>query len=89
MTGKLGLTLRDFYVIRFYDSNGQKCRLQESSSVEPKIWLGTQEASAHLTQEQVRDLLPCLRAFAEDGDMGKFCKYQPTAPETERRNRQC
>ena len=41
--GKIEYTQRGFQVIEFQDSYGISCNIQESSSVEPHIWLGVKD----------------------------------------------
>lgn len=64
--------------ISFSDDYKQKCSLQKSNStMENKIWFGVDKdingkpvnARMHLTQEQVRQLLPYLHKFLETGDL--------------------
>lgn len=37
------LTARGFKLLTFKDSNGVECTVQQSSSIESKIWLGAKE----------------------------------------------
>jgi hypothetical protein len=62
--------------ISFEDDYKQKCSLQTSNSaLESKIWFGVDRdvngkavnARMHLTQDQVKELLPYLEHFAETG----------------------
>lgn len=62
--------------ISFEDDYKQQCSLQKSNAaLENKIWFGVDKdingkvvnARMHLTQEQVRELLPYLKNFAESG----------------------
>lgn len=39
------LTNRGFEIIQFSDANDAQCSLQQSSSVEPHIWLGCNDAN--------------------------------------------
>lgn len=64
--------------LAFEDSFKQQCSLQKSNSaLENKIWLGVDKdvngkpvnARMHLTQEQVKDLLPYLKKFADRGEL--------------------
>lgn len=77
---KLEKTNRGFLVGKFTDAYGANCSIQESSIVEPHIWLGSDDdqqrhhvtgelmsTRMHLSQEQVRELLPLLTYFAETG----------------------
>lgn len=61
----------------FEDDYKQKCSIQKSNSaLENKIWFGVDKdingkaivARMHLTQDQVRILLPYLQKFADTGD---------------------
>ncbi|HEY4787338.1 MAG TPA: hypothetical protein VIH57_14865 [Bacteroidales bacterium] len=63
--------------IAFQDDYKQQCSLQKSNAVlENKIWLGVDKdingkavnARMHLTQEQVKEILPYLQKFAETGE---------------------
>jgi hypothetical protein len=63
--------------ISFEDDYKQKCSLQKSNSaLENKIWFGVDKdingkaivARMHLTQDQVRELIPYLQKFVETGD---------------------
>lgn len=64
--------------ISFEDSYKQQCSLQKSSySLENEIWFGVDtdiigkavNACMHLTQEQVKYLLPYLQKFSETGEI--------------------
>ena len=64
--------------ISFEDDFRQQCSMQKSNAtLENKIWFGVDKdingkavaARMHLTQEQVRDLLPYLQKFAETGEL--------------------
>jgi hypothetical protein len=64
--------------ISFEDDFRQQCILQKNNStLENKIWFGvdkdiigkTVNVRMHLTQEQVRSLLPHLQKFAETGEL--------------------
>lgn len=70
--------LRVLVGYRFHDRNDASCSVQESSlATEAAIWLGVDHAKPqtqlptrmHLTQEQVRELLPMLTHFAEHGTL--------------------
>jgi hypothetical protein len=41
-------TSRGFGLFHFADSNGDKCSLQQSSSIESKIWLGVDDANPQI-----------------------------------------
>ena len=61
---------RGFKNMSFYDANNRKCRLGESSAaLHSCIWFGTNVSVMHLTQEQVRELLPHLHKFVETGKL--------------------
>lgn len=74
-------TCCEFDYIEFNDYYGQHCSLQKSSLMEPEaIWLGVQNTGPnlgmydvncrmHLSQEQVKQLLPFLIKFAETGEL--------------------
>jgi hypothetical protein len=64
--------------ISFDDDYKQKCSLQKSNStMEDKIWFGVDRdingkainARMHLTQEQVKELLPYLLRFTDTGNL--------------------
>lgn len=92
--------IRGFRGIEFYDNSGASCSIQESSCIDPHIWLGINEVipkiflpdiakrndqkgwvdlpvpdyiklfgRMHLSQEQVKELLPLLQYFAENGTL--------------------
>lgn len=78
---KVRKTARGFKRIEFDDENGSHCSLQESSLAKPAaIRFGVDEIGPlmdsrhygvqlrmHLSQAQVRKLLPALQYFAETG----------------------
>jgi hypothetical protein len=66
----------------FKDCNGVACSIQKSSlAFEQAIWLGADEGlknqdgniptnyRMHLTQKQVKELLPILNRFAKTGEL--------------------
>ncbi len=64
--------------ISFEDDYKQKCSLQKSNSaLENKLWFGVDKdingkpvnARMHLTQEQLKGLLPYLQKFADTGEL--------------------
>lgn len=70
------VTKRGFGLYEFVDFSGQECSLQDSSAAEESaIWFGVDvnikgesvSTRMHLTQEQVKVLLPTLTYFAETG----------------------
>jgi len=76
-TLKKETTSRGFGLWEFKDKYGQECSLQDSSlASEPAIWLGVDvdlkgvdvNDRMHLTQEQVKALLPILDHFATTGE---------------------
>lgn len=96
-------TDRGFNLYEFNDAYGERCSLQQSSSVNARVWLGITDPTPrimaskvqpggvgwvdyplhpdvsissrmHLSQEQVKALLPLLQEFAETGRLA--------APET-------
>ena len=76
-TLKKDKTSRGFGYYEFNDKYGQKCSLQDSSlATEPAIWFGVDVnlkgeeigERMHLTQEQVKALLPVLIYFADTGE---------------------
>ncbi|URY12440.1 hypothetical protein [Shigella phage ESh20] len=48
---KVQPTIRGFSYTEFKDSNGEVCTLQESSSYEPRIWLGAKEVSVKISEQ--------------------------------------
>jgi hypothetical protein len=76
---------RGFGIIEFDDRYGQKCSLQESSlATEAAIWFGVSNTGPlmgtdankdvdhgrmHLTQSQVKKLLPHLQKFIKTGEI--------------------
>lgn len=72
-------TERGFLRADFEDLNGDSCSIQESSlATESAIWLGQDEgthhhgqcmARMHLSQEQVKQLLPALKYFSKYGTL--------------------
>lgn len=58
-------SVRGFVGYGFTDSNGVECSIQESSSVDGKIWLGINNADPKILKSVARELsLPC----AEEGN---------------------
>jgi len=64
--------------ISFEDDYKQQCSLQKSNAaLVNKVWFGVEKdingkivnGRMHLTQEQVRDLLPYLQKFADTGEL--------------------
>jgi hypothetical protein len=63
-------TERGFDIIEFLDRYGVECSLQKSSlATEDCIWLGVNESRMHLTQGQVKALLPYLQRFVDTGEI--------------------
>ncbi|MCA3269227.1 MAG: hypothetical protein ACK5XX_05330 [Holosporales bacterium] len=66
-------TERGFDIIEFLDRYGNGCSLQKSSlATEDCIWLGVDTeppARMHLTQGQVKALLPYLQRFVDTGEI--------------------
>ncbi len=76
-------TSRGFALIKFQDRYDQPCSLQKSSiATEDCIWLGVHDqidlntkeivgpgVRMHLSQEQVKELLPILQRFVDTGDI--------------------
>ena len=64
-------TERGFTLYTGYDTYGEQYTVQESSSVEPRVWVGaTYTDRAHLDPEQARDLGELLVAFADTHRLG-------------------
>jgi hypothetical protein len=67
---KVEYTPRGFAVARGFDRYGNSYSVQDSSLAEEAcIWLGGSADRAHLTQEQVAQLLPLLMRFVETGSI--------------------
>lgn len=78
---ELKQTERGFLYAEFKDGYRQPCSIQQSSAYAPCIWLGLdaeidlntgevvddRSKRMHLTQAQVKDLLPLMEAFARTG----------------------
>jgi len=63
-------TSRGFSVIEFKDRYGVECTIQKSSlATEEAIWFGYKNNRMHLTQDQVKELLPILQRFVETGEI--------------------
>ena len=86
-------TEHGFTIVKFTDTHGNDCSLQESSSdMYDAVWLGISDpeinvmvdggwkalalpegavinSRMHLTQKQVRELLPMLQHFADHGSL--------------------
>ena len=82
MTIEISKTNRGFVVGKFSDAYGANCSIQESSSVEPRIWLGSDDdqqrhhvtgellsTRMHLSREQVTELLPLMQYFVANGHL--------------------
>ena len=81
MSKKGALTIKEekgLSKISFEDDYKQPCSLQRSNAaLENKVWLGVEKdingkivnGRMHLTQEQVRDILPYLQKFADTGEL--------------------
>lgn len=71
---KRGYTDNGFDVIEFKDLYGKDCTIQKSSlATEDAVWIGVNKefARMHLTQEQIKNLLPILTKFVETGELPK------------------
>jgi hypothetical protein len=66
-------TERGFELIEFTDRNGQQCSLQQSSAAvyeqpgSSAVWFGIGDQKMHLSLEQVKELLPFLQRWTENG----------------------
>ena len=47
------VTLRGFKLIQFYDAYDELCDIQESSSVQPHIWLGTHNGTVKILASSI------------------------------------
>ena len=79
---KITKTQRGFERIDFKDDYGESCSLQQSSSVDPHIWLGCNENGKfhlgeflsprmHLNPNQVKKLVEFLSNWLERGSFTK------------------
>lgn len=59
-------TERGFAIARFKDTYGKECTIQESSSIEPRLWVGCGEDRMHLSPVQCLVLAETLREWAKD-----------------------
>ena len=70
---KIEETSRGFEVICFEDKNGSECSLQQSSLSfyeqpgSSAIWFGREENRMHITDEQLKEILPHLQAWLKNG----------------------
>lgn len=84
MSIELTRTTRGFVIGKFYDAYDANCSIQESSSIDPHIWLGSDDLQEkhhvtgeilstrmHLSREQVEELLPLLHYFVDNGHLPK------------------
>jgi hypothetical protein len=63
-------TSRGFLLYSFKDCYGDNCSLQKSSSAnEDRIWLGVEDSRMHLSQQQVKKLIPLLTVFVNTGEL--------------------
>lgn len=70
MEFKKTITVRGFDLITFEDRYGVNCSIQKSSlATEDAIWFGVEDDRMHLTQDQIKALLPMLARFAETGEL--------------------
>lgn len=60
-----GVTQRGFWLTDFRDTYGQSCSIQQSSSVNPRVWVGVDCCRMHLSPAQARGLAARLIAFAD------------------------
>ena len=58
-------------VIAFQDSKNTPCYIQHSSCIEPSIWIGIYEqpVAMHLSQDQVKGIIPMLFNYAYTGEL--------------------
>lgn len=62
------ITGRGLILYEGLDRYKKKFSIQESSLAEEAcIWLGSEENRAHLTIEQVKEIIPILQNFVETG----------------------
>lgn len=56
---------RNLKVISFIDNHNQKCSIQDSSTINPNIWIGVDDLRMHLSIEQVETIIPILKKFVK------------------------
>ena len=66
---KTSITSRRFVSAGFTDTYGCDCFIQESSSVLPRLWLGTCANPMHLDRKMVEALIPLLSYFVNHGQL--------------------
>jgi hypothetical protein len=81
---RLRKTERGFLRGEFVDADGQACSIQESSQVEPRLWLGSSAngeaihlgrhvgVRMHLDRKTARMLIPHLQRFVAQGDLRRI-----------------
>ena len=72
------VTQRGFTVFSFKDRYDEPCSIQKSSlATEDAIWFGLDKDNQrmHLTQDQVKSLLPILQTFAETGELPEILEW--------------
>lgn len=76
-------TSRGFEIMQFYDDSDQRCTLQESSNIEPHIWLGVHDPRILIMyQDAVKNGLglPKMPGYEDSGPAG-WCEL-PIPKET-------
>lgn len=74
---KIERTERGFEIINFKDHYGVSCSIQQSSLAEYEppgtsaIWFGVSENRMHLSLKQVKELIPILTNWVNNGSFKK------------------
>ena len=67
---KEGITENGYKIIEFQDLYAKNCSIQESSlATDNAIWIGVNDNRMHLNKEQVIELIPILKKFADTGEL--------------------
>ena len=61
-----GTTQRGFGIASFRDTYGQPCSVQDSSNIDPRLWVGVDCCRMHLSPAQALGLAQRLLVFAEE-----------------------
>lgn len=68
-------TIRGFGIIKFNDDYGEECSLQESSAVEPHIWLGVHNPYHKIMYKDAKKLGLDLKKEHEECNECGWCEY--------------
>lgn len=66
---KTKINSRHFVTAGFTDTYGCDCFIQESSSVLPRLWLGTRANPMHIDRKTAEALIPLLSYFVNHGQL--------------------